>query len=276
MTSQRKCNKHRGSKLWPWEISWHGREIQPNIRSQPQRYLEVSSDLRTSITCYRCRGQGHMTRDCTTRRPDWTNTPRSRQKMRCFKCNKIGHFSSEWQGNSSWEKDFSASLFPKQVKHEEHPLIPVPVDGRQCTALVDTNYSKTCIGKFLCRRWRGQNIEVLTADRNIFRSNGIIQVELAVGYEGSLHIEIVVVEGKPLGFDLVLGFDDIKNLGSAPDWMLWSLLLRGELTQVWYDQDQRTRLQPCTRPAEEGMSRLLQMGRWSDAGVTKTLSHGLP
>lgn len=88
--------------------------------------LEVNR--RTEITCYRCRGQGYMARDCAMRQPDRVSTQRLRQVMRCFKCNKISHFASECQENGS-EKNVSTNLLSKQVKNEVHHVICILVDG---------------------------------------------------------------------------------------------------------------------------------------------------
>lgn len=79
-------------------------------------------------------------------------------------------------------------------------------------ALVDTVYSKTLMSKWVCHQSRCQNIEVLTIDGKILRYHGTSQVEPTVGHMHPLHLEIQVVEGKLLGFDLTQGFDAIKKL----------------------------------------------------------------
>lgn len=53
---------------------------------------------------------------------------------------------------------------------------------------------------------------MLTADRKIMMYHGTRQVELAVGRMCILHLEILVVEGKLLGFDLLQEFDAVKKL----------------------------------------------------------------
>lgn len=88
----------------------------------------------------------------------------------------------------------------------------VLVDRRQYTALVNTGYPKTVKSKWLCCQWRCQNIKVLTADGKILICHGTSQVELVLGCMNPLHLEILVVEGNLLGFDLLLGSDNIKNL----------------------------------------------------------------
>lgn len=80
-------------------------------------------------------------------------------------------------------------------------MICVLVDRRQCTALVDTSCSK--------------NTEVLTTNGKITWCHGTNYIELVVGHMCPLHLEILGLKGKLLGFDLLLGFDAIKKLGEG-------------------------------------------------------------
>lgn len=81
-------------------------------RSEVKDPLEANP--RKGITCYMCRGQSHMVRDCATRRLGGTNAQASHQETRCFKCNKIVHFASECQGNGSEEKMPSSISSPSK------------------------------------------------------------------------------------------------------------------------------------------------------------------
>ena len=55
------------------------------------------------ITCYRCSGQGYMTRELCNKMAWWLHS-----EMWCLNCNKIDHFASECWGNSLG-KDVSTS-----------------------------------------------------------------------------------------------------------------------------------------------------------------------
>lgn len=78
-------------------------------------------------------------------------------------------------------------------------------------ALVD----KILMSKSVCWQWRCQNIEVFPADGKITRCHGTSLVELAVGHMCPLYLEILVADGKLLGFYRLLGFDAIKKLGGV-------------------------------------------------------------
>ena len=112
-------------------------------------------------------------------------------------------------------KDISISLLLKQVNNETHPIIRVLVDGYQCMALVDTGCSKTLMSTSVCHYGKFQNIDILTADGKILRCHRTSQVDLVVDCMHPLHLEVIVIKGKLLGFNLLLGFDTIKRLGSV-------------------------------------------------------------
>lgn len=99
------------------------------------------------------------------------------QKFHCeiqgFRCNKLGHVSSESQGNA--QREMSAPVFslPEQVKTKKLPAIKVFVDGQECTALVDSGCSQTLANKAMCRYWRQKEVRVLTADGRTLKCKGM-------------------------------------------------------------------------------------------------------
>ena len=113
-------------------------------------------------------------------------------------------------------------------------LKPEEKDIRGVTCFMEENVISTCevarfngsdsIGGFcsssivsgmLCRPEVQKNTAILTAGRKCFLSHGVGSITLTVINRNPLKTNVLVVNSKPLGFDLLLGMDVIKKLGGV-------------------------------------------------------------
>ena len=68
----------------------------------------------------------------------------------CFRCNEIGHISSECQGSTEREDDVSTSLLPKQVEIQKLPGVKVFLDSESRRfGLLDLMTYPPLIGYFM-------------------------------------------------------------------------------------------------------------------------------
>ena len=83
----------------------------------------------------------------------------------------------------------------------------------RCSALIDTGCSRTIVDADRCCSWRkaGVNVETFGGTSRACCGVGIVSISTDEG--DSAKIDVLVVRGKPLGFDLLLGIDAIKVLG---------------------------------------------------------------
>ena len=58
-------------------------------------------------------------------------------------------------------------------------------------------------------------MDIFTVDEGTLRCCGVGRIQLDVGSRCPIDVEVLVVDGKLLGFDLLLGFDIIKKLGGV-------------------------------------------------------------
>ena len=95
------------------------------------------------------------------------------------------------------------------------PVIRLDVDGRECSALVDTGCTDTIVHVDCCKEWRPHRVPITTmsGDRLCCRGVGRVSVRLPDGHEAQL--EVLVVEEKPMGVDVVLGMTGITSLGGV-------------------------------------------------------------
>ena len=67
----------------------------------------------------------------------------------------------------------------------------------------------------LCRPKVWKSTPILTASRKCFLSHGVGSITLTLTNRNPLKTNVLVVNSKPLGFDLLLGMDIIKKLGGV-------------------------------------------------------------
>ena len=82
-------------------------------------------------------------------------------------------------------------------------------------ALVDSGCSSSVVSGMLCRPEVWKSTAILTAGRKCLLSHVVGSITLTVINRNPLKTNMVVVNSKPLGFDLLLGMDVIKKLGGV-------------------------------------------------------------
>ena len=91
----------------------------------------------------------------------------------------------------------------------------VKVNGMDRIALVDSGCSSSVVSGMLCRSEVWKSTAILTAGRKCLLSHGVGSITLTVTNRNPLKTNVLVVNSKPLGFDLLLGMDVIKKLGGV-------------------------------------------------------------
>ena len=116
-------------------------------------------------------------------------------------------------GKRNRGQGISVSLLPHEDVNAVPPAASIYVDGTKCSALIDTGCSRTIIDADRCRSWRRAIVNVMTIGgmSRLCCGDGMVTVSTEEG--SSAKISVLVVRGKPLGFDLLLGIDAIKALG---------------------------------------------------------------
>ena len=89
------------------------------------------------------------------------------------------------------------------------------INGFRRLALLDTGYSRSLVTRVLCHSWEKKNVDVFTVGEGALRCCSIGHVQLDIGSGCPIDIEVLVTDGKLLGFNLLLGFDIIKKLGGV-------------------------------------------------------------
>ena len=104
-------------------------------------------------------------------------------------------------------------LSPFKLK-EELPIIEAVINGKKHMALMDSGCSRSLMTGLECNSWSQQASDVLTVDGKTLRGNGIGSIMLAVDNVSPVKVDVRVVDTSLLGFDMLIGMDIIKMLGS--------------------------------------------------------------
>ena len=117
-----------------------------------------------------------------------------------------------WETRKGWEA--STSLSSHKLE-EVLPVMKVKIDGIDQIVLVDSGWSSFVVSGMLCRPEVRKNTTIQTAGRKCLLSHGVGSITLKVTNRNPLKTNMLVVNSKPLGFDLLLGMDIIKKLGGV-------------------------------------------------------------
>ena len=122
--------------------------------------------------------------------------------------------SIEVSGKRDNGREVGTTLSPHKLE-EVLPVMKVKVNGIDRIALVDSGCSSSVVSRMLCRPEVRKRTVILTAGRKCLLSHGVGSITLKVTNRNPLKTNMVVVNNKPLGFDLLLGIDVIKKLGEV-------------------------------------------------------------
>ncbi|CAE1289280.1 unnamed protein product [Acanthosepion pharaonis] len=93
------------------------------------------------------------------------------------------------------------------------PVVNVYVEGKRCSALVDTGCSRSIVSADRCVTWNSQQIEIRTIDGVSRACCGVGTVSVLTDGGSHAKVDVLVARQRPLGYDLLLGIDAIRALG---------------------------------------------------------------
>ena len=89
------------------------------------------------------------------------------------------------------------------------------INGRDCRALVDTGCTDNIIYAPFCEQWWRNSVTVTTMSGDSFRCSGTGSVEVVTATDQRAHVDVLVVDKRPLGVELILGMSGIARLGGV-------------------------------------------------------------
>ena len=123
-----------------------------------------------------------------------------------------GHWARDCSGNVMGQ-GIIASLLPNKYVNTALSMAHIYIDGTKCSALIDTGCSRTIVDANRCWSWKRATVDVMTIGSMSRPRCGDGMVNVSTEESGSAKISVLVVRGRPLGFDLLFGIDTIKTLG---------------------------------------------------------------
>ena len=163
-------------------------------------HSSARGSLSTNVTCYRCNIKGHFAKDC------W------KCETQCYRCGEHGHWAWNCSFSQARWECINASLLPHQHVNVVLLVAGFYIDGTRCLALIDAGWSQTIVHADQCQsRWKaGVDVERIAGTSCVCCGIGVVPISTDEG--DSAKVNVLVVCGKPLGFDLLLGIDAIKAL----------------------------------------------------------------
>ena len=129
-------------------------------------------------------------------------------RTHCYRYGKVGHWARDCSGNETGDNGIRASLHPNQDVNTALSVANIFVDG----TLIDTGYSQTIVNADQYRFWKRKTVDVITIGGLSCPCCGVRMVTVSTEEGSPAKISVLVVRGRPLGFDLLLGIDAIKAL----------------------------------------------------------------
>ena len=104
-----------------------------------------------------CQRPNHMARDRLRR----YESPRPQKSLTCYRCKQQGHNCTKLSGKRARGRVFSASLLLKPHLNGVLPTVTVQIDRVRHTALVDTGCTQTLVCKPCCQMWEKKKVSLL-------------------------------------------------------------------------------------------------------------------
>ena len=96
---------------------------------------------------------------------------------------------------------------------EALPTIARSISGIRNLALLDMGCLQLLISRPLCHSWKRKEVDLVTVGERTLRCSGVGLVQFDMSNRPPINVEVLVVDDKLLGFDLLLRFVIIKKLG---------------------------------------------------------------
>ena len=109
----------------------------------------------------------------------------------------------------------SAGVISRAVTAGALPIVDMMVDGHRCRALVDTGCTENLVHKSVCRVWRPRRTAVTSMSGDPFFASGVGKVLLSTCSGQSAEVNVLVLDEKPMGIEMVLGVPSISALGGV-------------------------------------------------------------
>ena len=97
----------------------------------------------------------------------------------------------------------------------ELPVVGVKIDDVQCLVLVDTGCSRSIVSANRCQMWMNQRVDVMTINSLSQACCSVGTVTICNEKGDTAEVDVLVMQEKPLGYDLLLGIDAIRAFGSV-------------------------------------------------------------
>ena len=197
-------------ELWvqTWKIMKDETEEKEPAKARVQT-IQPSPDVASSVTCYKCKGPNHFARDCVQRH--------EMACVHCYRCNKISHLVRDCLGNMSEDETSTKDYSPRQGVNVALPTVTVSVDRASCLAILDSG----CLFSItqFCWVWSKQDMKVFTVTK-------VTQACYRSRTGNAAKINTLVMQKKPLDYNLLLGINTIKCCGQYLYHVLDALSLR--------------------------------------------------
>ena len=99
--------------------------------------------------------------------------------------------------------------------NEVLPVAEVWLNGNRHKVLVDTGCLRCVAHISCCKKWRKEDVAILTISGEEQRCEGTGVVHLRLDNGASVDVKVFVVSDKPLGFPFVLGMNGVTAFGGV-------------------------------------------------------------